>query len=349
MVGARHRNSVRAEMTEGIRSAVLGRTGFSTNTGGGEEAALLLSELTWAESTWTARATQVARWLRFCDEDMRDALPAGEGDVLAYIGFLSLERRVSPASLPQYVSAVSRYHELHYLPSPTKTPLVRALVQAYRRDWEKTEATQDIRIGLSAAEARYIVEFGMTASSAYDVGCCAATTFAFVFQCRLVSLLHLMVADVVLDPTGAWASLFRRKGKLARRALRLFYPENPHWGPSNPIALLRRWVLMRPPGNRFFNVTFSPTGACASLQTCVARAVALAGIEIPTGCYFSSHSPRIGGFNELLGLQYTREFIMHRLDWVSEAMLRVYTDTRIVPTEHSRLFFAHMHPAHDGA
>jgi hypothetical protein len=59
--------------------------------------------------------------------------PASEGDVLAYIGFLKLEGSVSSASLPQYLSTVSRYHELAGVASPKKTALVRSLVRAYDR------------------------------------------------------------------------------------------------------------------------------------------------------------------------------------------------------------------------
>lgn len=44
---------------------------------------------------------------------------------MAYIGYLSLEGRIAAEFLPQYLSTVSRYHELHHLDSPTKTILVR--------------------------------------------------------------------------------------------------------------------------------------------------------------------------------------------------------------------------------
>lgn len=66
----------------------------------------------------------------FCDEDMRSPLSADEEDILAYIGFLYLEGTVSDESLPQDISAVSRYHELHFLLPPTKTPMVRSMMNA---------------------------------------------------------------------------------------------------------------------------------------------------------------------------------------------------------------------------
>lgn len=104
-------NLLRTGWQDGIRAAVLARAGFETATGGAEAAADILAEFGWAERTWTNRLAQVRKWLSFCEEDGRQALPAEEGDVLAYIGYLALEGWVGPRSVPQYVSAVSRYHQ----------------------------------------------------------------------------------------------------------------------------------------------------------------------------------------------------------------------------------------------
>jgi hypothetical protein len=72
------------------------------------------------------RNSQGRKWAGFCEQDDRSAFPASEGGVLAYIGFLRLEGRVSAASLPQNLLAVSQYHELAGVASPTKTELVRS-------------------------------------------------------------------------------------------------------------------------------------------------------------------------------------------------------------------------------
>lgn len=53
--------------------------------------------------------------------------------MLECIGYLSLEGKLSPDSLPQYSSAVFRYHELRLLKSPTKTSMVTALMKACSR------------------------------------------------------------------------------------------------------------------------------------------------------------------------------------------------------------------------
>lgn len=92
----------------GIEETVLRLEGTDTATGGSEDAARLLERHVCADTTFINRTSQVLRWIQFFDEDMRQPLPATEGDVLAFIGYLSLEGRVSGTFLPQYVSAVSR-------------------------------------------------------------------------------------------------------------------------------------------------------------------------------------------------------------------------------------------------
>lgn len=81
-----HRNrfhTVRDEFFAGIRLGILGAPGLSTNTGSAEEVTRLLTELRYAESTYSTRTGQVAKCIRFCDEDMRSPLRAAETDLLA--------------------------------------------------------------------------------------------------------------------------------------------------------------------------------------------------------------------------------------------------------------------------
>lgn len=331
-LASRHRaDQLKRNWQAGIRHAVLAQAGFTTNTGGAEAAAMLLAEFGWAQSTWSTRASQVAKWLRFCDEDMRPSLPATEGDVLSYIGFLSIEGKVSPESLPQYLSAVSRYHELHHLPSPTKSPLVSALQKAYRRAFDDASPSSAIRVGCPASVMRRIVTLGFHTSDAYDMACCAITIFAFVFQVRSVSVQHLRRQHVSVDSTGIRATIYRRKGKSIRRPLLLLYGNNPSWQRANPVSLLYRW-------------TAEHYDSHIPLGEALHRALILTGQTAPEGCFYSAHSPRIGGYNELLSLQFPKEWIMRRLDWEAEEMLRVYSDTTITVTEDSRWFFAHLRP-----
>lgn len=152
---------VRSSWRTGIAATVLVRAGDWRATGGAEEAARLLADHGWSEATWSNRTSQIVKWLTFCDEDGRCPLPVDEGDVVAYIGYLSLENRISTSSLPQYISAVSRYHIHHHFPSPTLTPLVRALITAYTRQANLEAPPTTSRIGLSASAARRILNLGL--------------------------------------------------------------------------------------------------------------------------------------------------------------------------------------------
>lgn len=80
-----------------------------------------------------------------------------------------------------------------------------------------------------------------------------------------------------------------------------------------------------------------------SLSDCLQLELHVVQATAPQGCRYTSHSPRIGGYNELVGLGFSKEWTMRRLDWESEVMLRVYMDGTVVHTDHSIWFFAHLY------
>jgi hypothetical protein len=117
-------------MEGAIRYAVFSRTSYSA-TGADSVAEEFLSVHCSGERTWITRASQWRTWEAFCEDDGRSSFPASEVDVLAYFGYLKMEQSITASSLPQYLSAISRYHELAGLPSPTRTPMAKALNGAY--------------------------------------------------------------------------------------------------------------------------------------------------------------------------------------------------------------------------
>jgi hypothetical protein len=64
----------------------------------------------------------------------------------------------------------------------------------------------------------------------------------------------------------------------------------------------------------------------------------------PMGCTYSSRSARIGAYNEWIALSFHTPWILHRMGWESEGMLRVYYDPLIVVTDDSGWFFANVRP-----
>lgn len=173
--------------------AVLALTGPSV-TGGAEEAADLLAERGWSKRTWSNQVSQVRKWLTFCEEEGRNPLPADEGDVLAYIGYLSLEGRVSAQSAPQYVSAVSRYHINHHFASPTLTVAVRDLLKAFAQKADRAGPIGATRTGCGAVLMKKTLDFGLATRRIAEVCFCAATIFSFIFPvpcCQRGSYLSL--------------------------------------------------------------------------------------------------------------------------------------------------------------
>ena len=110
-------------------------------------------------------------------------------------------------------------------------------------------------------------------------------------------------------------------------------PTNNTWTASDsPNALLQKWQSVRPANLGFFNLRASQALGSADLGVAVEHSLALIDEKDPAGCYYASHSARIGGFNELLVLKFSREWIMNRLDWKSPNMFSVYFDSRIAVT-----------------
>lgn len=243
---------------------MLGLTGYSTNTGGGGEAARLLSDLGWSEVTWTTQVSHLSRWLLFCDEYIRNGLPSYEGDVRAFIGYISLEGHISPESLLQYVSAVSRYHKLHYFDSQTRTKMVRSLMKAYSRSFESTDTALELRIVLPANLMHLVVVAGIDSTNKDEVDFCTTTLFTFVFQVWSISLSHLRFTDLVVDSTGVHATIHRRKS--VRLPLVLRYLKSPSYDSVNPVAFLKKWLALHPDPE---------SGLCRSLTKCLHRSLTL--------------------------------------------------------------------------
>lgn len=217
----------------------------------------------------------IARWLRFCDEDMRCPLQASEGDVRAYIGYLSLQGRISPEYLPQYISTVSRYHDLQSLPSMTLTSLVSTLMKAYNRCYDETAAPVLLQIKCSAEVVLRILQADWASITPLDTLCCVAVLLAFTFQERVVSLAHLSNKDITLDGERQTVSFFRHKGRLLRRPLILHYSRAAYWGSHSPIALVEKWLPSTPSSGPVFALPLSHA---------IQRALNLTGVQPPEGC-----------------------------------------------------------------
>lgn len=280
---------------------------------------------------------QLLKWLVFCDEEGRQSLPAEEGDLLAFIGYLSLEGRVGPQSARQYVTSVSRYHEDSDFQSPTNSRMVARLLTSYGAQEDRNASNKESRAGVDAGLARRVLRLGLDTEDVGLIGSCAMVLFSFMFSCRSVTVSHIEVDDVEVTGSGSVrVRLTNRKAKPVSWTLLLSFLKSYAWiEVTGPQCLLSRWTAMRPLSAGFFNLGAEEKLGAASLGDGLRRVLAGLGEQAPEGYYYGSHSMRIGSFNELVQLQFSREWLLHRLDWSSEAMFRVYSDSRISKTKDS--------------
>lgn len=213
----------------------------------------MLAEYSWTESTRKNLVSQLRKWLMFCEDEGRSALPASEGDVLAFIGYLSLEGRVGPRSARQYVTSVSRYHEDAGYMSPTKTRLVTALLKAYEKKVDNTAGVSNHRAGLEAGLLRRVVSLGFQTSKLPTLCACSMLVFELIFQARSVTVDHVAPENVEFSQDKSLSvRLVYRKAKRTARPLLLRYPYSPSWTPGyGPNDLLRRWNELRPGGRGY--------------------------------------------------------------------------------------------------
>lgn len=203
---------------------------------------------------------------------------------MAYVGFLSLKGRIASVTLQYYLSATSRFHESKCLPSPTKTPMIRALVAVYARRHESSTAVPLIRVGCGAGSMRQVVDKGMDFAIVLDIRHCAAVLFSFHFQCLDGTLAMVQPDDFVVSDQGVSAWLWKLKGKSLRRPLLQHYSSQPSWGSSNPVALLVKWATFRPRSAGFFDVANEGYVGVTDLSTSLRRSLVLIGGSAPVGC-----------------------------------------------------------------
>jgi hypothetical protein len=215
--------------------------------------------------------------------------------VLAYIGFPKLEGSAFAASLPRYLSPVSRYHELARVASPTKTTLVRSVVRAYDRALDMNALARPTRVGLPALVLRRVLSLGLEAPVPTMVRAGARVLFMFLFGSRASTAVGLRDSDTEVTNAQVTAVLLLRKGKRAQDPLVFSYDRNTAVEFAlSPLALLPRWSVLRPTSDTFFAlVEDEDLSALAAMHAATTLLSALTICALADSVY-SSHSARIG-------------------------------------------------------
>ncbi|KAI0563121.1 Integrase/recombinase [Gracilaria domingensis] len=339
MVRRHSPNSLLRDYQSTVRESVLHHADSTGGRAHAKRAAELVGQFGYARSTWTNRATQLTKWFNFCEEQGVTPLVDSDAQVVAFIGYLSHEGRISPSSLPHYLSAISKYHEHHGRSSPTNSQLVSDLRQAYNRKHCRTKTT-NIRIGCPAQLLQRIVQKGCDSSEDGIIASSCAAVVAYVFHLRSVSLEAISKNDLTVRPHCIERFVRRRKGKSHSRPLVLKYWRNTTWPCTHsPFILVRKWLRRVKQ-----DVLFARTTPAGGLESALHTMLQNLDVVAPQGFSYSSHSLRIGAMNELLLLGCSKEIIMHRFDWTSARMIQTYIDSSVTLSSSSEWFFEELLP-----
>ena len=159
--------------------------------------ALWLSQLTASSSA--ATASKATKFINFCTDYGRTAVPASLTTLCHYIGYLACEGRVSAAYFGQYLSAVRTLHKhLHQPCPPADEPTLQALLKAAAKA-QRTEAVLDDRVPLPVAWVVSAVVHGLSTQEPCVVQLCTFFVIKSVFGLRGHSVLHLQRRHVIVS------------------------------------------------------------------------------------------------------------------------------------------------------
>lgn len=145
-----------------------------------------------------------------------------------------------------------------------------------------------------------------------------AVFFAFIFQIKSRSALSFAPDDIRISFMALTVSPRKIKGTELHPPLILRKPETAVWSAMNPVTPLSKWDAFCPRiaglSDMILSTELGSAGRAASLH----RFLVHSGESAPQSCFYGSHSPRIGGFNELFVPSFTLSWVLHCLDWTSD-------------------------------
>ena len=306
---------------------------------GAERLGRLVQDSAWSTRTMEARSSQWRAYLEFCTDEGRSALPAAEGSLLAYVGWLAGEhdagrRAVSPSSLPQYLSAIRLMHNMVTGRPLAPMPYLSVATRAYAA-WYAVPART--RRGADAAFMQLVYAEGMSESlSIRRLRDCALLIAAYVLGLRASSAVSLRAADVTVTRGRFRAKLCVCKGRPVRDLQPATYTRVNADLPS-PIDVLLRWDQRRPEATEWFSFA-GESLTSREVTTMIRNAALRLGGGDPDS--LSSHSLRIGAHTEQVLLGVPLEVRKSRSGWAPNSpMEAVYFNRSIRLSPASGWFF----------
>lgn len=310
-------------------------------------AAELVAQYAWSERTESSRQSQWKAWVEFCTEDDRQPIPVTEGNLVAFIGWLKLSRergtrQVGVTSIPQYVSAVRRMHELYTGRAVPSYPFLESVIRAYGK-WEEGNFPKElVRCGVDAQKMLMIWNLGMQTPLLSILRDCAVCVFAYCLNgLRESSTMTLEASKVHVQSDALTARLCYWKGRrVSTEPLVSYQRVSPEV--ASPLDLFTRWIRSRGRHPRFFAMDGEPElYVKESLTRALTRCLEELQLRAPPDGQYTSHSLRIGAHTEQVLLAIPLAVRMSRFGWgkSSEEMATLYFDRTIRTSGASVWFF----------
>lgn len=234
--------------------------------------------------------------------------------------------------------------------------MTRDLIRAYTGEDDARGELNDVRMGLSTDIVWKIHELGMSAEPGSILEHnCAIVELKFLLTWREHSIRSIMPADITLqrDSSDGSTTIVVRprslKGCPARGVppSKLTCDDQTHNNVKvNGLSLQLKYaasVASRPDSLAYWTDPNGNAPAAQVITRALTSALEVLHIEPPPGCYYASHSLRIGSTTALVHLGIPLPVIMQKGSWKSLRMiLNVYFDGRIEATKKTWFYFSRL-------
>lgn len=257
----------------------------------------------------TTQMRYLNAWEAFCDFCSRNglrALPADPETVVRYLGVYLTRKTAQPATVANYLTAISAVHRMAGLPSPTDDDLVHAAKLGYRRLYVTAEGALPERRGpLPSAVIIDVIQLGLGTSDRSLERECAGLVLSFLMCNRPGAAANLRARDVRLVADGLEVQVPTYKMGILKQGDRIAFRvpvARGGWGEDPALRLVRRvWVRHLRAGRPLADHLFAPPGHSALqplpsrvVTTWLRRALTLTGHQPPLGVKWTGHSLRAG-------------------------------------------------------
>jgi hypothetical protein len=294
-------------------------------------AARLLVEFGMRDTTTATKGSNFRCFVEYGGNAEYAPLPATEGHLLGYIGWMSEQRErklrsVSHKSLPGYISALRTTYQQVLGEKLPLFPMGRHAINAYQW-WEETAfPVPGRRMGLAANVLKQIFTLGMTSLDVAIVRDTTMVLFSYILSgFHESSVVSLETANVEPGVDFVRARLNFVKGRPAS----LEQPVGWTGDRDSPLALVRQWASMRCSHGRFVALPSETTHwHPAFLSSGLSRCLEAVQHNAPAGCHYGAHSLRTGALTVqvLLGIQLEARLALFGWGQRSEATTRLYFD-----------------------